>query len=152
MFFVYNLVDSQSADKILDAPNLVDDYYLNLMDWSSQNVVALALGQSLYLWNAVSGQVDELLTSARRESQPTSVSWSADGRRLAVGFADSTVQIWDSAVARRVRLTIILVELGKMLNHYFWLDRRGCLGGIKTGSAVSTGTETFSLPAAKMHL
>lgn len=29
--------------KILDAPNLCDDFYLNLVDWSSSNVLAVAL-------------------------------------------------------------------------------------------------------------
>lgn len=92
----------KAADNILDAPNLVDDYYLNLMDWGSKNILALALGDSLYLWNATSGDVEELLTSDSHESQPTSVAWSSDGRTLAVGFTDSIVQIWDAAAARRV--------------------------------------------------
>ena len=29
-----------TQDRILDAPDLVDDYYLNLLDWSSQNLVS----------------------------------------------------------------------------------------------------------------
>ena len=29
----------QSQERILDAPDLVDDYYLNLMDWNSSNIV-----------------------------------------------------------------------------------------------------------------
>jgi hypothetical protein len=29
----------QAPEKVLDAPDLTDDYYLNLLDWSSQNVV-----------------------------------------------------------------------------------------------------------------
>jgi cell division cycle protein 20 (cofactor of APC complex) len=28
-----------TQDRILDAPDIVDDYYLNLLDWSSQNLV-----------------------------------------------------------------------------------------------------------------
>jgi hypothetical protein len=30
----------QAPERILDAPELLDDYYLNLLDWSSQNVVS----------------------------------------------------------------------------------------------------------------
>jgi cell division cycle protein 20 (cofactor of APC complex) len=30
----------QTQERILDAPDLVDDYYLNLMDWNSQNMVS----------------------------------------------------------------------------------------------------------------
>ncbi len=35
-----------APERILDAPDLVDDYYLNLLDWSSSNVLAVALGQT----------------------------------------------------------------------------------------------------------
>jgi hypothetical protein len=38
----------KSPDKILDAPDIVDDYYLNLLDWSPMNVLAVALGQSVF--------------------------------------------------------------------------------------------------------
>ena len=29
----------QAPERILDAPDLTDDYYLNLLDWSSTNTV-----------------------------------------------------------------------------------------------------------------
>lgn len=34
-------------ERILDAPNLIDDYYLNLLDWSVDNVVSVGLGINL---------------------------------------------------------------------------------------------------------
>jgi hypothetical protein len=34
----------QTADRILDAPDLKTDFYLNTLDWSASNVVAVALG------------------------------------------------------------------------------------------------------------
>ena len=34
----------QTSDRVLDAPELRPDYYLNLIDWSSQNMVSVALG------------------------------------------------------------------------------------------------------------
>ena len=42
----------QFPEKILDAPDLVDDYYLNLLDWSQSNILAVCLAQTVYLWNA----------------------------------------------------------------------------------------------------
>lgn len=42
----------QFPEKILDAPDLIDDYYLNLLDWSSDNILAVCLAQTVYLWNA----------------------------------------------------------------------------------------------------
>jgi hypothetical protein len=47
----------QYPEKILDAPDLVDDYYLNLLDWNASNVLAVCLAQTVYLWNSVSGEI-----------------------------------------------------------------------------------------------
>lgn len=47
-------------DRVLDAPGMVDDYYLNLLSWSSDNMVAIGLGESVYVWNAESGGVSAL--------------------------------------------------------------------------------------------
>jgi len=33
----------KSPFKVLDAPCLLDDFYLNLVDWSSKNVLAVGL-------------------------------------------------------------------------------------------------------------
>lgn len=38
--------------KVLDAPQLQDDFYLNLVDWSSQNMLAVGLGTEVYIWNS----------------------------------------------------------------------------------------------------
>lgn len=43
--------------KVLDAPELQDDFYLNLVDWSAQNVLAVGLGSCVYLWSACTSQV-----------------------------------------------------------------------------------------------
>ncbi len=40
--------------KVLDAPNLQDDFYLNLLDWSDNNQIAVALDSSLYVWSGCS--------------------------------------------------------------------------------------------------
>ena len=50
----------QASERILDAPDIVDDYYLNLLDWSSQNVSAVALGPHVYLWHASTGTIQQL--------------------------------------------------------------------------------------------
>lgn len=40
-----------TPERILDAPELKDDYYLNLIDWSIINLVSVPLNRELYLWN-----------------------------------------------------------------------------------------------------
>ncbi|GAB4820233.1 hypothetical protein N2152v2_007279 [Parachlorella kessleri] len=92
----------QQPDRILDAPDLVDDYYLNLLDWGSSNAVAVALNQTVYLWNASSGDIQELL-SCQGDDYVTSLSWAADGKHVAVGFSNALTQIWDAERARPIR-------------------------------------------------
>ena len=38
--------------KVLDAPGLIDDFYLNLLDWGFNNLLAVGLERTVYLWNA----------------------------------------------------------------------------------------------------
>lgn len=47
--------------KVLDAPGLYDDYYLNLIDWSMTNLLAVGLSNSVYLWNAGNSKVVRLV-------------------------------------------------------------------------------------------
>ena len=44
---------------ILDAPDLLNDVYANVIDWSIHNVLGVGLGDSVHLWNwnALSSQV-----------------------------------------------------------------------------------------------
>jgi cell division cycle protein 20 (cofactor of APC complex) len=91
----------QAPERTLDAPDMLDDYYLNLLDWSSNNVLAVALGMTVYLWDATSSSIEELMT-ADEEGPITSVSWAPDGQYLAVGLNNATVQLWDSTSLRQV--------------------------------------------------
>ncbi|KAK8692974.1 hypothetical protein V6N13_070575 [Hibiscus sabdariffa] len=92
----------QSSERTLDAPDLVDDFYLNLLDWGSSNVLAIALGNTVYLWDASDSSTSELVTVDDENGPITSVSWAPDGRHIAVGLNNSEVQLWDSASNRQV--------------------------------------------------
>lgn len=46
--------------KVLDAPALQDDYYLNLVDWSSLNDLVVGLQSCVYIWSAHSQKVTKL--------------------------------------------------------------------------------------------
>jgi hypothetical protein len=89
----------------LDAPEMLEDYYLNLLDWSRRNVIVVALARSVYLWNASCGEITKLteLRVARRHCM-TSVRWTESGRapgRRHVGLNE--VQLWDASTLKRVR-------------------------------------------------
>lgn len=102
---------------VLDAPDLADDFYLNLIDWGSQNFLAVALGSKVYIWDAVTTNVnclcdlntDPVPNSASSNStvysddMVTSVSWIKRGSHLAIGTRSGLIQIWDVNRGRRVR-------------------------------------------------
>ncbi|KAI0909444.1 WD40-repeat-containing domain protein [Ustulina deusta] len=87
--------------KVLDAPELADDFYLNLVDWGSANVLGVGLGSSVYMWNAQSSRVNKLCTL--EDDTVTSVSWIQKGTHIAIGTGKGLVQIWDAEKTRRLR-------------------------------------------------
>ena len=93
---------ARSPFKVLDAPALQDDFYLNLVDWSSHNVLAVGLGSCVYLWSAFTSRVTKLCDLAPSDSI-CSVAWTQRGTFLAVGTNTGDVQIWDAHKCKLIR-------------------------------------------------
>jgi cell division cycle protein 20 (cofactor of APC complex) len=91
-----------APERVLDAPGLVDDYYLNLLDWSSGNQVAIGLERNVYVWSAESGSVSSLL-ECPEDTYISSVKWSGDGAYVAAGLGTGEVQIWDVEDGTKLR-------------------------------------------------
>lgn len=83
----------KSPYKVLDAPNLKDDFYLHLLDWSSTDLLAVGLDKSLYIWEGKSSNVN-LLTTLEDEHL-TSVSWMKNGNTLLIGSNTGKIYLWD---------------------------------------------------------
>ncbi|KAG7560583.1 hypothetical protein ISN45_Aa05g020990 [Arabidopsis thaliana x Arabidopsis arenosa] len=83
---------------------IVDGFYLNLLDWG---VLAIALGHTLYLWDASTGvTIDE-------EKGP--FNWAPDGRH---------VHLWDSASNRNQLRTLKSRITGMEQSHsYYWRNK-----------------------------
>lgn len=94
---------SSTPDRILDAPELRNDFYLNLLDWSSRNVLAVALHNNVYLWDATQGDITLLMMLEREEDYICSLSWTKEGSYLAIGTSDCKVQLWDVENQKRLR-------------------------------------------------
>jgi len=94
----------QVPERILDAPDIVNDYYLNLVDWSSNNHLAVALGAHIYLWNAGTGQINQLCQLEGRDDYVCSVRWEDEGGYLAVGTSTGAVELWDVEQMKRSRV------------------------------------------------
>ncbi|PWA47598.1 cell division control 20-1 [Artemisia annua] len=54
----------QTSERTLDAPDLVDDYYLNLLDWGSSNVLPIALANSL--WDSTANRLFRTLKAGHQ--------------------------------------------------------------------------------------
>jgi cell division cycle protein 20 (cofactor of APC complex) len=94
--------------RILDAPDIVDDYYLNLISWSKDNVLAVALAQSVYLWNAENGEINHLVTleHSAQNDYVTSVCWCnipGHTKYIAVGTNRHEVMLFDAPTLRKIR-------------------------------------------------
>ena len=88
--------------KILDAPGMQDDFYLNLISWSSTNVVGIALGGSAYIWKAETGEV-VLVSEGPEGSYIASLDFSNDGQFLGVGYPNGAVELWDVETQSKLR-------------------------------------------------
>ncbi|KAJ7468867.1 WD40 repeat-like protein [Mycena galericulata] len=68
-------------EQVLDAPGIIDDFYLNLLSWSSLNCVA----------------------QAPIRPYVCSVSFSTNGTSIAIGLATGKVEQWDAVTGTRLR-------------------------------------------------
>ncbi|CCW65959.1 unnamed protein product [Phytomonas sp. Hart1] len=89
---------------------------MNLMDWSTRGVIAVALQSSVYLWDSTTCKITQLpphpteglrgasvAMPATTEKVVCSVSWTPDGQSLAVGANDGGVDTWDVEARQVVR-------------------------------------------------
>jgi WD40 repeat protein len=91
-------------------------------------VVAVALGSTVYLWDASSGSIQQLMDVGGEETDDqsdyvTSVSWAGDGKHLAVGLGSSEVQLWDCEAIRQVGKSFLKLSdflLSSFLRGSFW--------------------------------
>lgn len=126
----------QVPERILDAPELVNDYYLNLLDWSSNNVLAVALGAHIYLWNASKYQCyfNIILLSLvnigrqKRGSEIHGIQYATNQVIFITVYYHSS-HLRDSAAfgtagSRRLRLLRQVYEGGKPLGRGYGLIRR----------------------------
>lgn len=152
---------SKTPYKILDAPALQDDYYLNLVDWSCSNILSVALGSSVYLWSAYTSKVTKLMDAGDDETI-SSICWSAKGSHVAIGSSSGTVQIWDAQAGKLVRemaphnsrvgtlaWSSSLLATGSRDRSIFLQDPRvpGGSGGARAPPLAGSGPDTSSMDA-----
>lgn len=72
--------------KVLDAPGLQDDFYQDILDWSSKDIIAIALSSSLYFWSNKESENNVVKVSeAPENSIYSSLKWNTSGQFLSTG-------------------------------------------------------------------
>ena len=132
------------AHRVLDLPALRNDYYLHLLDCSSKGIIAIALGDDLYLYKPLTREITNFFgaDSSISENYIASVSFSPSGEKIAVGFADGSVQVfpcWNHAMQRPqffARTHHIRSEDERNIRHgvLLWKDEAVLVTGAKNGN------------------
>ena len=91
-----------APERVLDAPGMMDDFYLNLISWSALNTVAVALGEHTYTWRADTGDVDHVAV-APENSYVSSLDFSRCGTTLGIGMGTGDLELWDLETKSRLR-------------------------------------------------
>lgn len=82
------------AFKVLDAVGIIDDYYLNLMDWSVDDIISTGIRESVFFISNKGSKISKLV-SYENGNYIGSVSFSPNGSELAVGKYDGILDIYD---------------------------------------------------------
>ncbi|XP_029433132.1 cell division cycle protein 20 homolog B [Rhinatrema bivittatum] len=98
-----NHIESMQLKIKLHIRGLRNDYYLNILDWSSENLVAIALDSTVQIWDGEKHTVTESINLTTGLKYVSSVSWIKEGTCLAIGTSDGEVQLWDVETKKRLR-------------------------------------------------
>ena len=80
--------------KVLDAPFLQDDFYLNVLDWSRKNVLGVGLGNAVYTWNFDNNAVNKLMEFDTNDLI-SSIYWNQDADMLYIGSLNGKLSVYD---------------------------------------------------------
>ena len=92
----------QEPERILDAPNLTDNFCYNLLDWGSKNILSVCLGNYSYLWNYNNFEAN-LLTKNINETEFCTSSFMDNGICIALGLNNGDIELWDIEKKIKIR-------------------------------------------------
>lgn len=94
---------SRTPCRVLDAPCLLDDFYLTLLHWSQRNQLAVSLGQAVWIWAGDTGEVSKFCSKEEyTDLDYTALQWDPEGNLLTAGLSDGSLEIWDHASGKQV--------------------------------------------------
>jgi len=91
------------AEKILDAPELKDNFYINILDWNINNIISIALGTVVYLFDCTTSNINILYDTNNPNNFITSVKWTNNGNHLGIGLNNGNVLLYDVKKNKKLR-------------------------------------------------
>jgi hypothetical protein len=92
-----------TASRVLDAPGLQDDFYLNVVDWASNDILGVGLQNTLYTLTSSASNVTKLL-DLPLSVEISSLAFNPLGTLLSVGLSLGTTYLMDPGVGKVVRM------------------------------------------------
>uniref|UniRef100_A0A0K0EYR6 Cell division cycle protein 20 homolog (inferred by orthology to a human protein) n=1 Tax=Strongyloides venezuelensis TaxID=75913 RepID=A0A0K0EYR6_STRVS len=92
-----------SEIRILDAPNLFDDFYSTPIHWGYNNQLAVSLTHDIYVYVPVDGESYCLFSIDEGPDYISSVQYSNSAQYLSVGVSDGRIHIIDVESKRKIR-------------------------------------------------
>ncbi|KAL6931165.1 uncharacterized protein HGUI_01345 [Hanseniaspora guilliermondii] len=90
--------------RVLDAPGLTDDFYLNLIDWSKKNWLGVVLDKKCFLTHESNGSVVQLADLMNEDSiYHSSIKWSNTGEHIALGLSNGITEVYDMVTSKPIR-------------------------------------------------
>lgn len=88
--------------KVLDAPGIADDYYSNILDWSSNDIIGVSLMNSLYLWKNTKGNNQVVNLSEFESHVFCSIKFARNGQVISAGDDTGNLHIYDINTDKKV--------------------------------------------------
>ncbi|KAH6583949.1 hypothetical protein BASA60_001140 [Batrachochytrium salamandrivorans] len=83
-----------SPERVLDAPGVLDDYYIDVLSWSALGLLMVGLNDKCYLWNQAEGAVNEIYQACLPD-YISCCTFSPRGHQSAVGTASGELLLFD---------------------------------------------------------
>ncbi|KAM3132530.1 hypothetical protein pb186bvf_015343 [Paramecium bursaria] len=84
--------------KVLDAPGLEDDFYQDTLHWGHNNMIAVGLQRSVFVYNVSTQKVSKLAPQqsvTQDQAYYTAVQWNTNAGLLAIGCFDGFLNFYD---------------------------------------------------------
>lgn len=94
---------SNQPYRVRNASGLIDDFYLNLIDWSRRNILAVILEDTVYFWNNQTQQLQQFIKASSASDIWTSILWHHDGIHMILGSRSGNLEIWNCETKQLVK-------------------------------------------------